>query len=82
MIYYTSFVLFFFCSSLKNPDNLEVVRQIPVDQLLIETDCPWCEIRPSHAGFKYIKTKFPTQKKEKWESSSMVKSRNEPCCIV
>ncbi len=23
---------------------------VPLDRLLLETDCPWCEIRPSHAG--------------------------------
>jgi len=41
--------------SLKTVDNLKVIAQIPVDRILIETDAPWCQIRPSHAGFKHIK---------------------------
>jgi TatD DNase family protein len=29
---------------------------IPAEWLLLETDCPWCEIRPTHAGFKNVPT--------------------------
>ena len=49
---------------------------------MIETDAPWCEIKQSHASFKFVQTKFPSVKKEKWNESSIVKGRNEPCCIV
>lgn len=70
------------CSSLKTEENLAVVKQIPRDKLLLETDCPWCEIRPSHSGFKYIKTRYPSIKKEKWKPDSQIKSRNEPSNIV
>lgn len=45
-------------------------------------DAPWCEIRPTHAGFKHITTQFPTKKKEKWEKDFCVKSRNEPAFIM
>lgn len=36
--------------SLKTEEQLQVVAQIPNDKILVETDCPWCAIRPSHAG--------------------------------
>lgn len=36
--------------SLKTAEQLNVVAQIPNEWILLETDCPWCGIRPSHAG--------------------------------
>jgi TatD DNase family protein len=74
------FCIFF--SSLKTEENLFVVTTIPSDRLVIETDCPWCEIRPSHASAKDIVTQFASVKKEKWQPDRMVKGRNEPCNIV
>ncbi|XP_063225462.1 deoxyribonuclease TATDN1 isoform X2 [Bacillus rossius redtenbacheri] len=68
--------------SLRTPENLEVAASIPADRLMLETDCPWCEIRPTHAGFNFVKTTFNAVKKEKWQASSLIKGRNEPCQIV
>lgn len=68
--------------SLKTEENLFAVTTIPSDKLMIETDCPWCEIRPTHASAKDVITHFPFIKKEKWQSDKMVKGRNEPCTIV
>ncbi|KAL0279624.1 UNVERIFIED_CONTAM: hypothetical protein PYX00_001139 [Menopon gallinae] len=68
--------------SLKTEDNLKVVKELPNEKVLIETDSPWCEVRPTHAGYKFIDTKFDSVKKEKWDPNKMVKGRNEPCNIV
>jgi TatD DNase family protein len=70
--------------SLKTEENLEVVKMIPLERLQIETDGPWCEIRPSHASHKML-VDAPSMpkavKKEKFAKGMMVKGRNEPCTI-
>ncbi|KAL1979951.1 hypothetical protein VTN96DRAFT_4859 [Rasamsonia emersonii] len=71
--------------SMKTEENLEVVKAIPLDRLQIETDGPWCEIRPSHASAKYLDDApaLPKAvKKEKWQKGCMVKGRNEPAAII
>ncbi|RCH91812.1 TatD DNase [Rhizopus stolonifer] len=69
--------------SLKTQANLDVVKAIPEDRLMIETDAPWCDIRPTHASYAYLDPKDvpAAKKKEKFEMGTMVKSRNEPATI-
>ncbi len=83
--------------SLKTEENLAVAAKVPLDRLMLETDAPWCEPRPSHASSKHISAFkadpahaelsslcLPQQvKKDKWSAAqpSAVKSRNEPCAI-
>ncbi|KAI5923729.1 hypothetical protein F4810DRAFT_700958 [Camillea tinctor] len=40
--------------SFKTADNCAVVRDVRLDRLMLETDGPWCEVRPSHEGWKYL----------------------------
>lgn len=73
--------------SLKTPENIACVKSLPLDKLLIESDCPWCEIRPSHASYPFLVSLPPALKtlympaavkKEKWTSGKLVKGRSEP----
>eukprot|EP01006_Ploeotia_vitrea_P018080 TRINITY_DN49342_c0_g1_i1.p2 TRINITY_DN49342_c0_g1~~TRINITY_DN49342_c0_g1_i1.p2 ORF type:complete len:262 (-),score=30.19 TRINITY_DN49342_c0_g1_i1:1529-2314(-) len=68
--------------SLKTEENLQAMALIPLNRLLLETDAPWCDIRNTHASMKYVKTKFESVKKEKFQAGKMVKNRNEPCCMI
>ena len=46
--------------SFKTAENCEVVRAIDLGHIMIETDGPWCEVRPSHEGWKYLIEPKPT----------------------
>lgn len=67
--------------SLKKEQNLDVARLIPSDRLLIETDCPWCEVKQSHAGFRHVRTTFQ-KSKDASDPRKPVKNRNEPAQII
>lgn len=64
--------------SLKAAENMEVVKGIPVERMMIETDSPYCEIKNTHAGIKFVKSLWPSKKKEKHDEDCTVKGRNEP----
>jgi TatD DNase family protein len=68
--------------SLKTEENVSVAKLVPIERLHFETDAPWCDIRPSHAGAASVKTKLgPVKDKKKYEAGCLVKGRNEPCNI-
>ncbi|KAF9584217.1 TatD DNase [Lunasporangiospora selenospora] len=76
--------------SLKTEDNLKVAAKVPLDRLMLETDGPWCDIRPTHASFKHLSKMSKeeqemympaSKKKERFEDGLMVKGRNEPCTM-
>lgn len=71
--------------SMKTEESIDVVRNIPLDRIQLETDGPWCEMRASHASIKYRATAPPlpkSVKKEKWEKGMMIKGRNESVGIA
>ena len=66
--------------SLRTQENLDVVRQLPLASILVETDAPWCDIRPTHAGHHFIQTWKDLKGKDpkKFVEGETVKGRNEP----
>lgn len=71
--------------SLKTEDNLATAAAVPLDRLLLETDAPWCEPRPSHASATYLKDAPPNPgavDKKKWAEGKPVKGRNESAAVV
>lgn len=49
--------------SLKTVENINVVKYIPLNRILLETDSPYCQIRKSHASSQFVtvdKSKFNT----------------------
>lgn len=79
--------------SLKTQENLDVVKYIPLHRIMLETDAPWCDIRPTHASHAHLEAfaKSSPQlcalyspvrvKPEKWTENAAVKGRCEPCHI-
>jgi TatD DNase family protein len=68
--------------SLRTQESLNVVRHLPLDRILIETDCPYCDVKRTHAGYQYVKTVFDTVDEKKFKNGVQVKGRNEPCNII
>jgi TatD DNase family protein len=71
--------------SLRTDESLEVVKKLPNDRIMIETDAPWCGIKPSHPGHSSIQTKWPAKDKKKRggiDTGETVKDRSEPCHIA
>ena len=50
--------------SLKTEESLATVKALPADRLMLETDAPWCGIRPSHASSRFV-TSAPQLEKDK-----------------
>ena len=69
--------------SLRTEENLDVVKAIPLERLMLETDAPWCEIRPTHASAKHVQTQKPMAKKpDKFVWGTGVKGRCEPWMVA
>ena len=72
--------------SLRTEDSLKVAKEIPTDRLLVESDAPWCGLKPAHASSPFFQPlDFPQVKKEKaqgQEGKVMVNDRNEPVACL
>eukprot|EP00918_Siedleckia_nematoides_P050142 GHVU01109739.1.p1 GENE.GHVU01109739.1~~GHVU01109739.1.p1 ORF type:complete len:192 (+),score=29.50 GHVU01109739.1:73-576(+) len=78
--------------SLKAEESLAVAARLPLDRLHLETDAPWCEVRPTHASWKHLSSpadpppsaggiEAAVVKPEKHRPGCLVKGRNEPLHI-
>ncbi|XP_054281410.1 deoxyribonuclease TATDN1-like [Macrosteles quadrilineatus] len=67
--------------SLRTEETLAMVKSIPLDKLILESNAPWCLMKPLHAGYRYVRTTYPARAKFHWSPDSMVRGRNEPSNI-
>ena len=51
--------------SLRSEHSAEVVRSIPIDRLMLETDAPWCGIKNTHPGKPFVVTAWESKDKKK-----------------
>jgi TatD DNase family protein len=49
-----------------------MVKSLPLDKILVETDSPYCKIRKSYAGYKFLSPR---------EEIKILRKRNEPCSL-
>ncbi|WVQ79419.1 hypothetical protein IAT38_001516 [Cryptococcus sp. DSM 104549] len=70
--------------SLRTDESLEVVKKIPADRLLLETDGPWCSPSSTHASHPHMPPADSplyierASKPEKFKPGQGVKGRMEP----
>ncbi|KKA27481.1 hypothetical protein TD95_001972 [Thielaviopsis punctulata] len=68
--------------SLKTVENCEAIKHISLDRIMLETDGPWCEVRPSHEGWKYLLAPAdatpPPADEAAPVSKAPVKKKNQP----
>ena len=70
-------------ASLKTDADLEIVKKIPLDRIMLESNCPYCEIRISYASKQLVKTIIPRiNNKKNWNPDVMIRNRNEPCKVI
>jgi len=53
------------------------MAQIPTNRLLLETDSPYCDVRPSHAGKAHVTTSHQAKDKKKYDPEMLIKGRND-----
>lgn len=63
----------------KDKKDWEIVKRIPLDRIMIETDAPYCKIKPSDDGYSLLSSEEPEFiTKEKYKKGYFIKGRNEP----
>ena len=74
--------------SVKTEENCEVIKEIPLNRLLVETDSPTGFIQSCFFPFGLVRTHFMKKAKNKYDTTDksnkdfLVRYRNEPCTVV
>jgi TatD DNase family protein len=59
-----------------------VLPVLPLERTMVESDAPWCDIRPDHYGHGFVRTNFPTTKRGKpFKAGHCIERRVEPCHV-
>lgn len=70
-------------SAFREKALADQVAAIPLNRLMLETDAPWCDVRPKDYGASFVTTTFRTIKRKKpFELGACLERRNEPCHLV
>ncbi|KPA80918.1 hypothetical protein ABB37_04318 [Leptomonas pyrrhocoris] len=70
-------------SAFRDKAVADQVAAIPLHRLLLETDAPWCDVRPKDYGASFVTTTLRTIKRKKpFELGACLERRNEPCHLV
>lgn len=71
--------------SFADVESLQMVADIPLSHLQIETDAPWGYLGDGNALVKrYCVNASPlpaSKKRDKWDAQCMIKERNESCAM-
>ncbi|KAL7720722.1 Hydrolase TatD family protein [Entamoeba marina] len=68
--------------SFQTQERIDVMKEIPLEKLHFETDCPYCGVKRSDVSFKLLDNKFMGVKPEKYQKDKQVTRRNEPVNII
>lgn len=53
--------------SMRTEESIEMISTMPLDRLLLETDAPWCDIRRTHASFKFLNKSCDATIADSWD---------------
>ena len=66
----------------RSQESFDAVKEIPIDRLHFETDCPYCDIKSSFVGYPLMNKRPKGCKHDKYNPDKLVIGRNEPCKII
>ncbi|GMM28442.1 3'-5'-exodeoxyribonuclease [Martiniozyma asiatica (nom. inval.)] len=66
-------------AGLREYECLQVVKEIPLNRLMIETDAPWCEIKRTHPSWSYLLPAKEGFYKKDWDEIELNETKKSQC---